>query len=365
MMPHRELALLIAGVATDLQEAGRVAAQELPEPDLPGGVAAVFRWLMHVPQPIQIGGAVLAGVLAIALAVVLVRKRREIRGWLAARRLAVQLGLAAVALAIVLLVAAFSYRVFDYTQHDNDFCTACHVMESAYERFVHSEHSDLLCHDCHQQPLSASMRQLYLWVLERPEEIGPHAPVPNAICVQCHVIDDPEETWQRVAATAGHRVHLESEERDLADVMCVTCHGQSVHEFVPADQTCGQAGCHEPAETRVVLGRMTDEAGLHCVVCHEFTAPVPEEAPADTALARLVPGESQCFGCHDMRELLAEFEPARDPHQGACGICHDPHTQERPAEAFATCTGAGCHDQPTEETPFHRGVHEEIGRAHV
>lgn len=342
--------------------------ETLPEPPLPGGVADVVRWFMHVPQAIQIGGAVLAAAVAIGLAVLLWRRRRAVAAWLGTRPGAVKAGLAA-AVAILLIVAAsFGVVAYDYVQHDNDFCTTCHVMGPAYEKFVDSEHADLLCHDCHQQPISASMRQLYLWVLDRPEEIGPHAPVPNRICAQCHIRDDPTDSWERIAATAGHRVHLESEEEALADVMCVTCHGQEVHQFIPADVTCGQSGCHAPAETRIVLGEMTEATGLHCVTCHEFTAVVAEDIPADAAAGVLRPAASQCFSCHDMAALLAEFDAARDPHEGLCGSCHDPHTQETPEAAFASCTAGGCHDQPAEESPFHRGISETVlsdcGRCH-
>lgn len=354
--------LFLAGLLAVSHPTWASAAQEvpevLPEPALPGGVAAAIRWFMNVPQPIQIGGAILAAVLAIALLVFLWRRRRDIWQWLATRSRKVQAGLAVAVGVIVILAAASSYQVYDYVEHDNAFCSACHVMAPAFQRFQHSEHADLLCHDCHQQPLTASIRQLYLWVVDRPEEIGPHAPVPDAVCVDCHVVEDPTDTWQRIAATVGHRAHLESDDPDLADIMCVTCHGQEVHDFVPVDLTCGQAGCHQPAETRIVLGRMAEEAGIHCVICHEFTAIVPEEAPEALALGTLRPGEGQCLSCHDMRVLLVDFEPARDPHEAACGICHNPHVQEMPVEAFATCTEAGCHARPVEESEFHRGVHE-------
>ncbi len=342
--------------------------ETLPESPLPGGVAAVVRFFFHVPQWIQIGGAVLAAALALVLAVLLWRRRRAILAWIASRPTALKAGMAAGVLAVVIVGAGFGKASWDYMQHDNDFCTGCHVMSSAFQRFTQSEHAELQCHDCHRQSIFASARQLYLWVLERPEAIGEHAPVPNRICAECHIRERPDSVWQRIAGTAGHRVHLESDTSALGDVLCVTCHGQEVHRFVPADQTCGQADCHAAVTTDIVLGAMAGQTGFHCVVCHQFATPVSEAAPVDTAAAALVPRQSQCFSCHDMERLMGGFDAAADPHDAVCGACHDPHVQETPAAAFTTCTEGGCHAAPDTLTPFHRGIAtpvlEDCGRCH-
>ncbi|MCU0648883.1 MAG: hypothetical protein MUF00_12855, partial [Gemmatimonadaceae bacterium] len=51
------------------------------------------------------------------------------------------------------------------------------------------------------------------------------------------------------------------------------------------------------------------------------------------------------------------FDPRDDRgHNGACGACHNPHTQKEPKGAFASCATAGCHDKAETETPFHRGL---------
>src|SRR5579884_4177005 len=146
-----------------------------PSP-LPGGVAAVVRFLFNLPPWIQIAGAAAGLVAATAVVAALWRRRAAIRHWLAVRRRGVKIGLAGAGVA-----------GWNYMQHDNGFCTGCHVMGPAYERFTRSEHDSLSCHDCHQQSLFASMRQLYLWVAERPQRIGPHAKVPSEVCARCHV----------------------------------------------------------------------------------------------------------------------------------------------------------------------------------
>lgn len=326
-------------------------------PPLPGGVAAIVRWFFHVPQWIQIGGAILGAVLAAVVVWFLWKRRVAIWTWLKTRAVAIQLGLATVAV-VVIAVAAWAGTVsWNYMMHDNDFCTACHVMGSSFQRFATSEHSTLNCHDCHQQSIFASSRQLYLWVVDRPEEIGDHAPVPTARCTDCHQTER-DSTWQRVLQTAGHTIHLESDSSALAGVECVTCHGQEVHRFVPASQTCGQADCHASETTQIVLGAMAAQTGFHCVSCHEFTLPLAEGTTVAGAEEAITPANDQCLACHDMEALLDPFDPATEPHDAVCGDCHNPHVQETPGAAIASCTGAGCHAAADTLSPFHRGIGE-------
>ncbi|MCA9722291.1 MAG: hypothetical protein KC489_07795, partial [Gemmatimonadetes bacterium] len=93
------------------------------------------------------------------------------------------------------------------------------------------------------------------------------------------------EDWERIATTAGHRTHLESDSTALKDVQCVTCHGAEVHAFLPASQTCGQSGCHE--NLKITLGKMAEQTTWHCNTCHQFTAEVPLLATRDSAAGTL------------------------------------------------------------------------------
>ena len=116
-------------------------------------------------------------------------------------------------------------------------------MTNAYSRFQHSEHNKLQCHDCHQQSLYASMRQLVLWVAEKPQAIPPHAKVPNNVCGNCHIRGPGQDSvWKEISATAGHRVHFTSDSAVLKNLQCTKCHGLEVHHFVPVDSSCGQCG---------------------------------------------------------------------------------------------------------------------------
>ncbi|MGE0441721.1 MAG: hypothetical protein AB7S39_14635 [Gemmatimonadales bacterium] len=355
-------------VLQDSLRAAYVHGGDAARPDsltspLPGGVAALVRFIFGVPQWIQIGGLVVGLVVAVVVLRYLWRRRQAIVTWIKTRERGVKIGMAAGVVALVVFASGAGAVSWNYMQHDNGFCTGCHVMSKPFGIFQAraGKHDRLQCHDCHQQSIYASARQLVLWVAERPEKIGKHAKVPTAICSGCHV-NGPEqkETWQRIAETAGHRVHLESDSSALKDVECVTCHGQEVHKFVPVSETCQQSGCHENLEIK--LGGMAQQTSLHCVTCHQFTVEVPKLATRDSAAGTLVPTNKQCLSCHEMRQVLQTFDPDRDPHNGTCGTCHNPHTQTKSTEAAKSCTTAGCHDNWRNE-PFHVGVaHRKVGQ---
>lgn len=327
---------------------------------LPGGVAEVVRFLLGVvPWWLQLAGIAIGAIVGLVVVGLAVRHRAAILGWLGSRARGVQVGLALGVLAVIGLAGTLGAKSWDYVQHDNGFCTGCHVMEPAFKEFVDfpDKHDSLACHDCHTQSTYASLRQLYLWIAERPDEIRPHSKVANEVCETCHVVEGDTAVWQRIAATAGHRVHFESDSSALKDLQCVTCHGVEVHRFVPAPATCGQEGCHEESSTKLVLGKMAEQTVQHCTTCHRFTAEVPALATTDSARGTLVPANTQCLGCHEMQALRADFDVALDPHGGTCGTCHNPHKQEQPEAALITCASAGCHDNWRDE-PFH------IGREH-
>ena len=329
---------------------------------LPGGIAHVVRFLLNtVPQWVQIGGVVLGVAVAAFVIWFLYTRRVAIRAWLASRTSGVKLAIAAVAVVLIAGTAALGTVTWNYTQHSNDFCSGCHIMNPAFQKFgaEKNKHAKLSCHDCHQQSLYASARQVYLWVAERPEKIGPHARVPNNVCETCHITKDTA-AWQRVASTAGHRVHLESDSSALKNIQCVKCHGVELHRFASVNETCGQSGCHKPSETNIALGKMAEQTDLHCISCHAFTADVPLLATRDSARGTLVPGKPECLGCHKMQKVLADFDAAKDPHGGKCGTCHNPHVQKTAAAAANSCTTSGCHAN-WRDTPFHVGAsHKQI-----
>jgi nitrate/TMAO reductase-like tetraheme cytochrome c subunit len=311
-------------------------------PPIPGPVETVLRAVFNAPTWVWVVGLVLVVGLTAFLIRFLWRRRKTIPSWVASRDRPVKVALAGVGLAVLGAAAWGGTASWNYMQHENGFCMGCHIMEGPWNKFAldAGKHSELKCHDCHQQSLYASTRQLVLWVADRPEKIPPHAKVPSERCEACHARNE-SETWTRIKETAGHRTHLESDSTVLKNVQCVTCHGVAVHAFIPAKETCGQSNCHEQLEIR--LGKMVDQTTLHCTQCHQFTAEVPRLATRDSAAGTLRPGSRQCLGCHEMQRILNDFDPALDPHRGVCGTCHNPHTQETPQAAALTCTTAQCH----------------------
>jgi nitrate/TMAO reductase-like tetraheme cytochrome c subunit len=355
-----------AAAGAILQQAQDTASLErfkegIPQhpPPIPGPVETVLRAVFNAPAWMWVVGLLLVLGLVGFLVRLLWKQRKAIPAWISTRGRPVKLALAGLGLVVLGVAAWGGTRSWNYMQHENGFCMGCHIMEGPWNKFSldAGKHSELRCHDCHQQSLYASTRQLVLWVADRPEKIPPHSKVPSERCEACHAKNESEK-WTRIKETAGHRTHLESDSTALKDVQCVTCHGATVHEFIPANKTCGQSGCHEKLEIR--LGKMAAQTELHCVQCHQFTAEVPKLATRDSAAGTLRPGSRQCLGCHEMQKILNDFDPALDPHKGVCGTCHNPHTQETPQAAATTCTTAQCHaNWPA--VAFHAGtIHRRV-----
>jgi hypothetical protein len=245
----------------------------------------------------------------------------------------------------------FMYRTYSYIEHDNDFCMSCHLMQEPHEQFARSEHRGLGCKACHQPTMVVRTQMALTQILENPGEIHTHAEVPNRACASCHVEGDPE-TWRQIASSVGHRVHIESDDPALQGLQCVQCHSASIHRFTGVNRTCAQSGCHE--DTRMRLGKM-GSLTIHCVGCHDFSRPSSDTVAGDIAVKPLQPRRDECLSCHAMRTLLADF-PADEPHEAACGACHNPHDQETPRQAQRTCANGGCHAQPDTLSPMHRGL---------
>ena len=325
-------------------------------PPLPmGTVARTFRFLFSgVPQWIQIGGVVLGVILAIVIFTFAIRYRVEILGWLGAKSRGYKLALGAGVGGTMLAAGLAGGWTYNYMMHENDFCSSCHVMKTAFGKFQTSEHTKLQCHGCHQQSIFASTKELYYWVMDRPDKIPAHSKVPNKICTDCHITPKTDSVWQRISATTGHQVHLKSDSSALRDVACLTCHATEVHAFKANDLSCGQSGCHE--NQKIKLGSMANQTSLHCITCHEFARPVSESISVDSTKAQLVPVKTECFSCHEMREKLAKRGLDKDPHKASCGICHNPHKQEKAAGAIKSCATSECHASADTLTAFHRGL---------
>jgi len=116
----------------------------------------------------------------------------------------------------LLLMLGTSVKAYDYMMHDNDFCRGCHIFVPSGQMFVRPDtgtyllvnklegkHDTLSCHACHPFELKAQTKELFYWIVQRPELIPPHAKVPRHVCEDCHVQGEAKRTWARIASTAG------------------------------------------------------------------------------------------------------------------------------------------------------------------
>jgi len=350
---------LSAQAASGASPHGSTANEVVVENPVPGFVGQLFQFFFNTPKWVQWGGIVLGMIVAAIIAWQLYLRRDAISGWLSAKSKGYKMGLVAIGGVMLLGAAGAGYAGNNYMTHNNDFCVGCHVMGDAWGAFAKSEHRKLECHDCHRQSKVASMRQLYFWIAEKPQDIPKHAKVPTAICSECHVRSEADSGWKRIIATAGHRLHMKSDSASLKEVACVTCHGQEVHRFKPVDQTCGQSGCHAKKDTEIRLGKMAGQTSQHCTGCHTFTRPVPENLSMDSTRKYLVASGTvgSCYGCHQMKDKMKGLEPKDDVgHQAVCGTCHNPHQQTEPRQAYETCASSGCHSDLGTKSRFHVGL---------
>lgn len=339
-------------------------------PTFPDPVISAVQFFFQQSPVVMWGGVVVALVIAGFLLQALWRRRHSVRQWLVTRTALAKIAMLGGIALFVVALAGLGFRAKAFVETDNRFCSGCHIFIATGEAWVPSDtgsytlvnrmegkHDSLSCHSCHElKPVKEAVKMVWWMSGVREDEIPAHARVPREVCENCHVTGDAKETWQEIAATAGHRVHLESDSSALEKVECLTCHVQEVHRFVPVNTTCTQKGCHE--NTTIVLGDMAEKTvalEAHCTTCHEFTAEVPRLATRDSAVGTLVPGDKECMSCHQMQGRLASFDPAKDPHNGTCGMCHDPHAQREVQEAKLSCSTASCHETWRQE-PFHLGA---------
>lgn len=339
-------------------------------------VTTAIQFFFQQPPWVMWGGVILATVVAGVVGRLLLRRRAALGTWIKTRSGAVKLLLVSGTGAVLLAMMLSGVRGYQFVEHDKRFCTGCHIFVPSGQQWVkpdtgdytlvpllEGKHDSLSCHSCHPlKPLKEGVKMV-LWMSGiRDSTIPEHAKVPRKICEQCHVQGEASKTWQAIAATAGHRTHLESDSSALTGKKeCLTCHARTAHRFVPVNETCGQSGCHRPEQTRIVLGKMSAQGDFHCAACHVFTATVPALATRDSAAGTLRPALQQCFRCHEMKQRLPDFDAARDPHNGTCGMCHDPHRQKSPSEARTSCASANCHADWRKDL-FHTGAqHRRVG----
>lgn len=337
-----------------------VVDSPVPDPLIP-----FIQFLFQQPGWVLGLEVVLGAVVGAAVVWYMWTRRIWMFGWFRGTTRGAQAAFVGANLAVVLVALGAAGYGYNYTMNDNDFCKGCHIFVPSGQAWVRPDtgnyllvnalegkHDTLSCHSCHPFEIGAQTRELLLWIADRPEEVPPHGRVPQAVCEGCHVLGEAKESWQRIAATAGHSVHLAQDTTEAGGRMqCLTCHARSAHRFEAQDSTCAMSGCHITND--IQLGRMAGQTNMHCTLCHQFTAEHEMTVSADSAKELMIPGSKECLACHGMQQLTVSLDFSQDPHDAKCGTCHNPHNQTRPRDADSTC--ASCHTK-WRDAPFHTGA---------
>ena len=241
--------------------------------------APVVQFLFQQPPWLMWSGVVVGLILAVlALRWFWPRRiafRDWYRGWSRGAKAALVVGIIVTAIAAV----AIGGKSYDYVMNDSRFCTGCHIFmppgqvveiadtgDYTLISRLSGKHDTLNCHTCHEFHAMSEARKMVLWMSgfrytqeARNKEGAPaHGYVPRNVCESCHVQGAAKESWQAIASTAGHRVHLESDSASgklMSGSECLTCHAQTAHVFRPTDTTCSQRGCHRTEDTGIRLVR--------------------------------------------------------------------------------------------------------------
>ncbi len=241
----------------------------------------------------------------------------------------------------VLLLGIFSgigyasFRFYDFTQNNPNFCVSCHLMKPAFETWEASVHQQINCHECHHLAVDEMNQLLISFVFHRPTEVPDrHGKiiVPWKYCIECHW----QINEQYPNATHINKSRLHAKHYFMEQIECSKCHGYITHEFVPEARFCIK--CHQG---KVVHGMGMEE--IACLNCHTDRTP------------DLRPGRNKCLYCHGddkVRQMMIEGGtldvthykppeetvkqaikidiPADAPMQFQCYLCHKPHEAVRP-----------------------------------
>jgi len=243
--------------------------------------------------------------------------------------------IAVLLLSILSGVGYASFRFYDFTQNNPNFCVSCHLMKPAFETWEASVHQKINCHECHHLSVEEMNQLLISFVFHRPTEVPDrHGKiiVPWKYCVKCHWESD--ENYPEAEKINKSRLH--AKHYFMEQIECSKCHGYITHEFVPEARFCIK--CHQG---KIVHGMGMEE--LACLNCHTDRTP------------DLRPGRNKCLFCHGsdkVREAIAAGEtldvthyqppeetvrqatkidvPENAPMQFQCYLCHKPHEAVRP-----------------------------------
>ncbi len=122
---------------------------------LPSGPSTLTRALFDRPQEVQWLAISVGVLLFAALAFLALRYREQILLWLRTRPRPVTIALGTAAAVFVVVFGLVGWSGWQMMEHDNAFCTSCHLMHPMIAKFYVTTHKHLECHDCHKQSILA------------------------------------------------------------------------------------------------------------------------------------------------------------------------------------------------------------------
>lgn len=249
----------------------------------------------------------------------IVRKIKGLGSWITHLPVVAKIILGIVVLLVLFGGSFGSYKMYDYTQNDPEFCRDCHTMNVAWDKWASSEHSKVGCHSCHTVSPIGGMQLVMNYLMERPDRNTNHASVADKSCEKCHYSGDPQ--WVQVENTAGHQTHAEGQ-----NIACQTCHGMRLHSFRPSTEIC--VACHADhvagQEKAIKVDQMRD---MHCVECHPF---LREDSP-------MRPTRETCLSCHQKLPDQTVVFPDDGAMAWDCRECHKPHDKANPVVDCLSC----------------------------
>jgi hypothetical protein len=166
---------------------GRLVDSVVVRSPLPDPLVPVVQWIFQKPGWVMVGGIVLGAMVALAVLVLLWRRRRAIGTWLVTRERGVKLAMVGAVGTVLLLMVGTGVKARNYMLHDNDFCAGCHIFVPSGQAFVQPDtgtyllvnkhegkHDTLSCHACHPFEIKVQSKELFYWIEARPDKIPPH-----------------------------------------------------------------------------------------------------------------------------------------------------------------------------------------------
>ncbi len=259
----------------------------------------------------------------------------------------------AMIIAITVLGIITSYKYYQFSRDDPQFCELCHLMKEPYKSWLKSSHRSSVCQVCHSMNIVEQNKLMIGYVVSGGKGLSQkHGRLtPWDSCRECH-LDEAKQGAITMRKSYGHARHVFMENID-----CKKCHTADAHNFAPDEKNCMEChedkgvhgmgmesfaclSCHVYGETPAMAKKQ------RCVSCHKG---IPEEGPMITVdcqnchkpHGRIKPTADDCLrNCHTNQKAIGRHNIH---FEISCLECHKAHTWKvGKKQALSLCTK--CHE---------------------